>query len=75
MVYELYFPQEIKATDCEVLKYLTDLPEIMDEWSDNKKLEIIEKVYKELSSPSHPVSIAMFKMDTVEEVRIIEGKQ
>ena len=28
---------------------------------------------KELSAPSHPVSIAMKKMQTVPEVRIIEG--
>lgn len=75
MVYELYFPEEIKAAGCEVLKHLTDLPELKEEWSDEKKLKTIEKVYKELSNPNHPVSIAMFKMDTVEEVRIIEGLQ
>lgn len=32
-----------------------------------------EKVYKELSDPRHPVSVAMEKMKTVPEVRIIEG--
>ncbi|MBX3006830.1 MAG: hypothetical protein KF816_02265 [Melioribacteraceae bacterium] len=85
IVYELYFPEEIKAAGCEVLKHLTDLPELKDlpagasakegEWSDEKKLKTIDKIYKDLSNPNHPVSIAMFKMDTVEEVRIIEGKQ
>ena len=40
-----------------------------------KALKTIEKVYKELSNPNHPVSVAMFKMDTIEEIRIIEGKQ
>ena len=81
MVYELYLPDEIKAADCEVLKHLTNtsttlsagLPEIKDDWSDEKKLETIEKVYKELSAPNHPVSIAMEKQKTVPEVRIIEG--
>jgi hypothetical protein len=73
MVYELYFPNEIKAADAEVLKHLISLPELKDDWSDEKKLEVIEKVYKELSDPKHPVSIAMEKQKTVPEVRIIEG--
>ncbi len=74
MVYELYFSAEIKFTDCEVLKYLNNLSEFKDDWSDEKKLAVIEKVYKELCDPSHPVSIAMAKMQEVPEVRIIEGR-
>lgn len=73
MVYELYLPEEIESAGCEVLKHLTNLPELKDDWSDEKKLETIEKVYKELSDPAHPVSIAMEKIKTVPEVRIIEG--
>lgn len=73
MVYELYLPAEIKAAGCEVLKHLTNLPELKDDWSDEKKLAVIEKVYKELSDPKHPVSIAMEWQKTVKEVRIIEG--
>ena len=73
MVCELYFPEEIKAADAEVLKYLSNLPELIDEWSDEKKLEVIDKVYKELSDPKHPVSIAMEKQKLVPEIRIIEG--
>lgn len=81
MVYELYFPEEIKAADAEVLKHLTNtsttlsagLPELKDEWTDEKKLAVIEKVHKELSDPRHPVSIAMARQKTIPEVRIIEG--
>lgn len=73
MVYELYFPDEVKSADAEVMKHLTDLPQLQDDWDDNKKLDVIEKVYRELSDPSHPVSIAMEKMKTIPEVRIIEG--
>jgi type I restriction-modification system DNA methylase subunit len=73
MVYELYFPDEIKAADAEVLKHLTALPEIKDEWTDEKKLAVIEKVYKELSDSTHPASIAMAKQKNVPAVRIIEG--
>ena len=33
----------------------------------------IEKVYLELSDPTHPVSIAMTKMQDIPEIRTIEG--
>jgi len=73
MVYELYFPDEIKAAAADVLKHLTHLPELKDDWSDAQKLEIIEQVYREFSNPAHPVAIAMERQKTVPEVRIIEG--
>jgi len=73
IVYELYLPEEIKAFHCELIKYLTDFQELEESWPEKKKLAIIEKVYKELSNPKHPVSIAMDKMKAVPEIRIIEG--
>lgn len=74
MVYELYFEEEIKSADCEVLKHLANLPELKDDWSDEKKLAVIEEVYKELSDSKHPVSIAMVRMQEIPEVKIIEGR-
>jgi ribosomal protein L20A (L18A) len=47
---------------------------LSEKWSDSKKLEVIDKVYRELSAPSHPVSVAMAKMQEIEEVKIIEGR-
>lgn len=73
MVYELYFPEDIKVANAGVLKYLGAIPELQDDWSDEKKLEIIEKLYQELSDSKHPVSLAMAKQKTVPEIRIIEG--
>jgi hypothetical protein len=73
MVYELYFPEKIRVADAEVLKHLTNLPELKDDWSDERKMETIEKVHKDLMDPTHPVSIAMEKQKTVPEVRVIEG--
>lgn len=78
MVYELYFPLEIKAANCEVLKYLshlTQLKEGSDESTINTNLQLIEKVQNELSDPKHLVSKAMDKMEGIEEIRIIEGKK
>jgi adenine-specific DNA-methyltransferase len=74
MVYELYFLKEIENAKCEVLKHITNLP-ALNKGEDVRNLKTIEKIYKELSDPNHPVSVAMFKMDTIEEIRIIEGKQ
>jgi len=62
-----------KTMTPQTLTHLTNLPELKDDWSDEKKLSTTEKVYKELFDPAHPVSIAMEKMKTVPEVRIIEG--
>lgn len=59
--------------DAEDLKHLTGLLEIKDELTDQKKLAVIEKVYKELSASDHPVFIVMEKQKTVPEIRIIEG--
>ena len=73
MVYEVYLENEIRSADCEVLKHLANLPELKDDWNDEKKLAVIEKVYKELIDPKHPVSIAMARMKEVPEVKIIEG--
>jgi len=73
IVYELYFTQAIKSAHCEILKYLNSFPRLKDDWSNKKKLVSIDKVYKVLSDPKHPVSVAMEKMKTVPEVRIIEG--
>lgn len=42
---------------------------------DDNNLKTIEKVYKELSDPKHPVSIAMSKLQDIEEVNIIEGRK
>lgn len=74
MVYGLYFPGEIKAVNGEVLKRIAKLPEFKDDWSDEKKLAVIEKIYKELSDPNHPVTIAMEKMQEIPEIEIIEGR-
>lgn len=42
LVFELYFPEEIKAAGKEILKHLGDLKPITDEMSEEKKLAIIQ---------------------------------
>jgi len=71
LVFELYFPEEIKSAGKEILKHLGDLKPITDEMSEEKKLAIIQNEYERLSHPNHPVRIAIETLDSVEEVRII----
>jgi hypothetical protein len=73
MVYDLYFPEEIKNINAEVMKYLTNIPELQEEWDKDRKLQVIEDIYMKLSNPNHPVSIAMERQKTIPEIRIIEG--
>lgn len=74
IVYELYLPDEIKAGGAEVLKHLGNLPELK-EGQEEKNLKTIEKVFKELSDPKHPIGAALLKLLTIEEVNIIEGRK
>jgi len=75
MVYELYLPEAIQKGKCEVIKHLNNLQELKEDWSEEKKLNTINKIYNELSDSKHPLSKAIERMDGVEEIRIIEGKQ
>lgn len=75
MVYELYFPNEMKAANCEVLKHLDNLPELKEDGSNEQKLKTIEQGYKQLSDPHHPISSALLRMMNIEEIEIIEGRK
>jgi len=72
IVFELYFPEEIKSAGKEILKHLGDLKPITDEMSEEKKLAIIQSEFERLYDPSHPVRFAIETLDSVEEVRIIK---
>ena len=75
VVYELYFPVEVKEAGCEILKHISNLPELKEDCSDDKKLQTINRVYKEFSSSNHPISAAILKMQNIEEVAIIGGRK
>jgi len=72
LIYELYFPEEIKSAGKEILKHLGDLKPITDEMSEEEKLAIIQSEFERLYDPSHPVRFAIETLDSVEEVRIIK---
>lgn len=72
IVFELYFPEEIKSAGKEILKHLGDLKPITDEMSEEEKLAIIQSEFERLYDPNHPVRFAIETLDSVEEVRIIK---
>lgn len=72
IVYEIYFPEEIKSAGKEILKHLGDLKPITDDMSEEKKLAIIQSEFERLYDPNHPVRFAIETLDSVEEVRIIK---
>ena len=72
IVFELYFPEEIKSAGKEILKHLGDLKPISDEMSEEEKLTVIQSEFERLYDPNHPVRFAIETLDSVEEVRIIK---
>ncbi|HEU5052823.1 MAG TPA: TaqI-like C-terminal specificity domain-containing protein [Hanamia sp.] len=74
MVDELYLPEVIQNAKCEVLKHLNNLPELKQH-EDEENLKTIQKVYKELSDPKHPMTAALLRLLTVEEIKIIERRK
>jgi len=66
-VYELYFEESMKSHNKEILKFLQDLP-------CNTVLNSVIQVFDKLFHPEHPVRQRLETMDTVPELRIIEGK-
>jgi len=73
-VYELYFGDSLKAHKKDILQYLNDLPTI-ENLDYIETIEIITKQFNKLYHPEHPVRQRLYYMDSVPEVRIIEGKE
>ncbi len=74
LVYELYFEKEIEEAGLSVVGHLKDLKDISKLNSSSKKLEVIFTEHEKLNSKDHPIRKALFNMDTIELINIIEGK-
>lgn len=84
IIYELYFPSELKSAGKEIIKHLGDLkpitplrpvgasPKGEELMSEEEKLAIIQSEFERLYDPNHPVRNAIETLDSVEEVRIIK---
>lgn len=74
MVYELYLGELLREHGREIIKHLGELPEINEDMSDAQKMETIRDVFKRLNDREHPVRINLFYLDSIPEIRLIEGK-
>ena len=72
MVFELYFPSELKSANKEILKHLGDLKPITDSMSNEEKLAVIQSEFERLYDPNHPVRNNLETLDSIEEIRIIK---
>lgn len=72
VIYELYFPAELKSANKEIIKHLGNLKPINDSMSDEEKLAVIQSEFERLYDPNHPVRNNLETLDSIEEVRIIK---
>jgi hypothetical protein len=71
LVYELYFPEEFSSTALRLSRLLT--PDVLPSFS-NLKGEEVERVFRRLFDKDHPVRQAVFFLEKIETVRIIQGE-
>ncbi|MFV9690328.1 MAG: hypothetical protein ACNY01_05100 [Desulfobacteria bacterium] len=72
MVFDLYFTEEFKAANKEILKNLGELKPITDDMTDEEKMATIQSEFNRLYDPGHPVRNNLETLGSVEEVRIIK---
>lgn len=75
IVYEIYLNEKVRNAGCEIIKHLQNFPDITECKNNAEISDVIEKEFNVLSQQNHPVRVAMFNMDTIEEISIIEGKK
>ena len=71
IAFDLYFPEQLKSANKQILTHLTDLKPLTDEMSEEEKLGIIQSEFERLYDPNHPVRNNLETLDSIEEVRII----
>jgi hypothetical protein len=72
MAFEVYFPDKIKSSNKEIIRYLGAIKPISDDMSEEQKLVIIQSEFDRLYDPNHPVRNNLETLDSIEEVRIIK---
>ena len=75
LVYELFFPEPLHAAGLHFFRLadqaqLPALPAIK-----GKELPELQKLFEKLYRPDHALRQGLFALDSIEEIRIIEGKK
>lgn len=75
LVYELYFPNEIHDAGLHLFDLVQEanLPEV-NKILEKDRLPMLRKKFEELHDGTHPLRIALDKLQTLDTIRIIEGR-
>jgi adenine-specific DNA-methyltransferase len=75
LVYELYFPEDIHGAGLHLFELVeqVDLPNL-DATSVADNLPRLRRLFENLYDGAHPLRIALDKLQTLDTVRIVEGK-
>lgn len=75
LVYELYIPEELHAAGLRLFDLVAaaDLPDVTD-LPEAERLPCLRQKFEEIHDGTHPLRIALDKLQTLDTVRIIEGK-
>lgn len=75
LVYELYFPEELHAAGLHLFDLVAsaDLPDVTA-LAEKDRLPRLRQKFEELHDGTHPLRIALDKLQTLETIRTIEGK-
>jgi hypothetical protein len=75
LAYELFFPDELHA---QKLFLFHDVEEaqfpVLSEIPEARRLAVLRETFERIYDLQHPLRAALHDLQTVEEVRIIEGK-
>jgi len=74
LVYELFFPEPLHAAGLHFFRLAeqAELP-VLSEIKGGELAAVLTK-FEELYAPHHPLRQGLFALDSIEEIRIIEGK-
>ena len=75
LVYELYFPEEVHGAGLGLFDLVAaaELPDL-NTIPEAQRLRRLREQYETLQAPDHPLRQALDKLQTLETVKIIEGK-
>jgi hypothetical protein len=75
LVYELYFPEEVHCAGLHLFDLVekAKLPDV-NALAEEDRLPRLRQKFEELHDGGHPLRIALDKLQTLDTVRIIEGK-
>lgn len=75
LVYELFFPEPLHAAGLRFF-HLAEKANLrpLSEMKRGKELTELRAKLEEIYAPNHPLRQSLFALDSVEEIRIIEGK-